>query len=69
LIPVFHAAGCGGLAFNFVTEPREGMPLEPELVAYPDGSVPPRDTMAICWTCSQPLEVTELTTRMPRPRE
>lgn len=65
--PVYHITGCGGVAFSFTVEPYEGMPLDPRLVVYPDGTSPPSDveTKALCGTCMQDLEVRDLTARTP----
>lgn len=67
-VPVYHVTGCGDVAFLFVHEPYDGMKLDPEVVVYPDGSVPPEDTRAVCATCYEDLEVTDLTTRRPNPQ-
>jgi hypothetical protein len=64
-VPVYHITGCGGVAFLFVHEPYEGMPLDPESVVYPDGEVPPKDTRAHCWSCQDALCVADLTIRPP----
>lgn len=64
MTPVYHVNGCGGVAFSFVHEPYEGMPLDPDLVVYSDGSHPPRDTMALCEACWESLEVSDLTIKI-----
>lgn len=68
--PVYHANGCGGIAFYFLVEPYESMPLTSDIVVYEDGTSPPEDpTQALCGTCFDPLEVTDLTTRRLAPIE
>ena len=66
MIPVYHATGCGGVAFYFLNEPYEQMPLGSQTVVYADGTSPPHDeqTQAFCGECYEPVEVTDLTTRV-----
>ena len=68
--PVYHVLGCGEIAFSFLQEPHEGMLMDPSLVEYPDGTQPPLDheTKALCGSCLQDLEITDLTMRAPNPR-
>lgn len=64
MTPIYHVAGCGELAFSFLHEPYEGMPLTVEMVQYPDGTQPDPDTMALCGSCQEPIEVKELSARV-----
>lgn len=67
MTPAYHITGCGDVAFLFRQEPYEGMKLDPEMVVYPDETVPPKDTRARCWTCHEDLCVMDLTIHRPRP--
>lgn len=65
MIPVYHAAGCGGLAFSFIRPPHDGEPVTGAMAVYPDGESPPDDTMALCASCTQPLVADELSLIAP----
>ena len=65
--PVYHYSGCTNVAFFFLVEPSTGMVMYPYLVEYPDGTRPPDDdqTMALCGSCYEPLEIVDLSMRAP----